>query len=301
MDISIVIPTYNRKKMLERCVASLIGQDYPKEGFEIIVVDDGGRDGTRDAVKRMNFSNLRYIALKHNSGPSAARNAGIAIARADVVAVVDDDYILGKDWAAGIMKIMEDQHDQSVIQCRITAAKSDNPYIMAWSIQVESMLKRNCYVSLEKQGKTFINLLGGAFVFRKEIITKCGGFDENLRVGEDKDLFYRLNGMGVRILYAPEIAVDCFPVSDFFSFFRQQFHYGRGMIYFNEKWKVRNNNIWIEVAPLSEFSLTALCKEHGLKGAWIRCLFYFKKLIFSCGHKFEKLARSPRCEKSRDS
>ncbi|MGA9584261.1 MAG: glycosyltransferase family 2 protein [Terracidiphilus sp.] len=97
MIFSIVTPTYNRRDLLCRLFDSLVAQDY--QGIEWIVVDDGGTDGTEDAVRGFQISasfTIRYLR-KQNGGKISACNAGLAVASGDLVSVIDDDdYFLPK-------------------------------------------------------------------------------------------------------------------------------------------------------------------------------------------------------------
>jgi len=77
LRFSIVIPTYNRKDTLRRCLAAATSQDYPD--YEVIVVDDASTDGTDEMVRR-EFPQVRYIRQEPNRGPAAARNRGIEAA-----------------------------------------------------------------------------------------------------------------------------------------------------------------------------------------------------------------------------
>ena len=86
MKVSVIIPTYNRKLSLIRCLNAL-----PKD-VEIIVVDDGGTDGTADIIHEVNHPDL-ILVRQSNSGPASARNAGISRATGDYLAFTDDDCV----------------------------------------------------------------------------------------------------------------------------------------------------------------------------------------------------------------
>lgn len=89
MRVSVVIPTWNRKDRLEEAVASVLAQTYAD--YEIVVVDDGSTDGTREWIRgRYPEDRLRYL-YQENRGSSAARNAGIGAARGDLLAFLDSD------------------------------------------------------------------------------------------------------------------------------------------------------------------------------------------------------------------
>lgn len=94
-EISVVIPTYNRRATLDLCLRALEQQEIAPERFEIVVVDDGSTDGTADLLAEAasrSGGRLRR-ARQPNAGPSAARNAGVALTRGALVLLLDDDII----------------------------------------------------------------------------------------------------------------------------------------------------------------------------------------------------------------
>src|SRR5882672_7659927 len=113
--ISIIVLTYDRKELLEDCIHSLLTQTYPREKLEIVVSDDGSRDGTRELAERMQtrHGNLKYVHQPHR-GIAAARNNGIVHATGDIVAIVADDYILDPSYASTIMQFF-DQHPAAMV------------------------------------------------------------------------------------------------------------------------------------------------------------------------------------------
>ena len=88
-DISVVLATYDRRATLPRAIASVLVQEDAH--FELIIVDDASRDGTRDYLATLGDPRIRVIIAERNGGPSAARNLGLAAARADIVAFLDSD------------------------------------------------------------------------------------------------------------------------------------------------------------------------------------------------------------------
>lgn len=95
IHISIIIPVYNAEKFIDRCIASCYRQDISTDNYEIIVVDDGSEDGSREKLNRWCESspNMRLV-LKPNGGLSSARNAGWACCRGEYVLFLDaDDYL----------------------------------------------------------------------------------------------------------------------------------------------------------------------------------------------------------------
>ena len=97
MFISVVIPTYNRRDILEKCLRSLEAQHSCSEidDYEVVVVDDGSTDGTPDWLRSsaVDFTRVRLIEQSHG-GPAEGRNRGVAHARGDVIVFIDSDLVV---------------------------------------------------------------------------------------------------------------------------------------------------------------------------------------------------------------
>src|SRR5436190_17595477 len=94
MSVTVVMATYNRRDNVGDAIESVLGQQYAD--FELIVVDDCSTDGTADIVDRYARQDDRIRAVHHtvNKGPAEARNAGLALARYDLIALHDDDDLM---------------------------------------------------------------------------------------------------------------------------------------------------------------------------------------------------------------
>lgn len=89
--VSVVLPTYNRAHLLSESIGSVLAQGY--SDFEILVVDDGSTDNTREVVAGIDDKRIRYVELTPNRGQASARNVGIKEAKADLIAFQDSDDI----------------------------------------------------------------------------------------------------------------------------------------------------------------------------------------------------------------
>lgn len=111
-DISVVVPTYRRPAMLERCLASILTQDFDPARFEIIVCDDGPDEATRASVERIALEHantgphVRYVAVTATQGPAGARNAGWRLSRANNIAFTDDDTQPDARWLSSGVKAL---------------------------------------------------------------------------------------------------------------------------------------------------------------------------------------------------
>lgn len=96
LTITTIVPTFNRREQLVRCLAALDAQTLPRDRYDVIVIDDGSTDGTGDTVAGLaSPQRLAYLS-QPNRGPAAARNLGISTARGDLVLFIGDDVIAGR-------------------------------------------------------------------------------------------------------------------------------------------------------------------------------------------------------------
>ena len=184
VDVSVIIPTYNRKNLLKRALHSVSNQTFVPQ--EIIVVDDGSSDGTKDWVLER-FPDVRYI-YQDNSGVSSARNSGIKEAIGSWIAFLDSD----DEWMSNKL-----EQQKGVI----------NSFQEAWlchtneiwirnGIRVNQMKKHQKY-----GGNVFENCLDicrispSSVLIKKEVFEMVGLFDESLKVCEDYDLWLRITAV----------------------------------------------------------------------------------------------------------
>ncbi len=99
MKFSIVIPTYNRAGLLEKCLSSILHQDYPKNKYEVIIINDGSIDSTEKIIKNFikKHKNIKYFKQK-NKGHAVARNLGFSKAKYKIIVSTDDDCSVDKYW-----------------------------------------------------------------------------------------------------------------------------------------------------------------------------------------------------------
>lgn len=97
-QVSVIIPTYNRRAVLEKALLALADQTLPADGYEVIVVDDGSTDGTGDMIRRLLVPYTLVYRRQERKGPAAARNHGLRLARAEMIVFIDSDIIVTPDF-----------------------------------------------------------------------------------------------------------------------------------------------------------------------------------------------------------
>ncbi|MBU1118725.1 glycosyltransferase family 2 protein [Patescibacteria group bacterium] len=190
--ISVVIGTFNREEKLTHVLHALENQSFPKNNFEVIVVDDGSTDNTAKQIQKIKKEtdlNLKYI-YQENGRAAKARNTGIKNASGEIIAFTDDDCLPSHYWIEMINRYFDDYPEIVGIEgCVVTSNKN---FLGTHSVQNTS-------------GDLYITC-NVAYV--KEIIEKAGFFDEGFTLmhREDSDFALRVKKIG-KIIFAPEVYV----------------------------------------------------------------------------------------------
>ena len=111
--ITVVLPVFNRAQVLPRAIESVLAQTFPD--FELIVVDDGSRDGTRELLARQSDRRVRVITVGRNRGACAARNRGIEEARGELLCSLDSDDIYLPDKLEVVSTLFGGRPDLDVL------------------------------------------------------------------------------------------------------------------------------------------------------------------------------------------
>lgn len=195
--ISIIIPTFNSAKVLQKCLESLTNQTIRSEGYEVIVVDDGSTDRTKDTVAKYP---VKYL-YQQNSGPAAARNHGAEQAQGEIVLFTDADCEPQPNWIEEMVKPMD---DPQVIGVK-GAYKTRQKELVARLVQIEyehkyERMKKFKYID-------FIDTYSAGY--RENIFLKYGGFDERYPKAsvEDQEFSFRLSHDGYKMVFNPEAVV----------------------------------------------------------------------------------------------
>lgn len=186
--VSVIIPTYNRAHFVREAIESVLRQTY--RDFEIIVVDDGSKDNTREVIEGLNNPQIRYI-YQENQGVSGAMNTGIMASRAEFITWVASDNVVFEEYLQKCVDFM-DQHPE-VGFCQIQAYPVDEKGRLMWWKK-----KRGSKISPVRRGKELVLALlfrgeVNADIIRRRCFEEVGLFDRSLRLGEDIDMWLRLS------------------------------------------------------------------------------------------------------------
>jgi glycosyltransferase involved in cell wall biosynthesis len=183
--VSSVIPTYNRAELVQRAIDSVLAQTRPVD--EIIVVDDGSSDGTRELLQARYGERIVY-RWQPNAGVSAARNAGMALARGRYIALLDSDDIWMPEKTARQLAYLEANPRIGMVVCDVAQADPEGRRIDVF--RRRDVLPRDGWVLAEVLANPA--LAPASAMFRREVFEDVGGFDPTLRTAEDLDFHLRV-------------------------------------------------------------------------------------------------------------
>jgi glycosyltransferase involved in cell wall biosynthesis len=186
--ISVIVPVYNEEKNIGLLLKRLLNLNFPKDKFEIIVVDNNSKDRTSEIVKEFQVT---YLCEKKQSS-YAARNKGIKKAKGNILAFIDGDCIPDKDWLKNVITHFINE-DVDIIAGNIILSINYSISLKLIDIyQLIAMGERQ--KNSEKEGRC----AGGNLIAKKEIFEKIGYFDERLISGGDGEWTKRAT-MGLRL------------------------------------------------------------------------------------------------------
>ena len=227
-SVSIVIPTYGRPGQLAQCLRSVARLDYPRDRFEVIVVDDGSPTPLDPVVAGFDRQVCLTLIRQENAGPSAARNAGSARACGDYLAFTDDDCQLDPGWLRALADVWAESPDCMAGGLTLNAADGISS---ATSQLIVDVVYR--HYNPDPAHARF--LASNNMALPARTLREIGGFDPYFRTSEDRDLCDRWIHQGYRIIYTPAAVVHHARPMNAVAFCRQHFHYGRGAERFSRR------------------------------------------------------------------
>lgn len=196
--ISVIIPAYNECKYIGRTVKSLLAQDYPKDRYEVIVVDNNSTDNTSEIAKELG---AKVILYKDKKGVSPTRQAGSLAATGEIIAGTDSDTKVPPNWLRLIAQDLSGDDFVGVTgPARTEGTWTQRAgYVFGFEVhRLVGILFRGVYFT------------GMNFALKKSVFDKIGGFRVELLSGEDLDLSIRAAKHG-KLLYDRRLTVTTLP------------------------------------------------------------------------------------------
>lgn len=220
--ISVIIPTYNAKRTIAACLASLLSLDYPD--YEVIFVDDGSTDGTPDSCE--SSAGVRVIRLD-KGGPSRARNVGVKASRGEIAAFTDSDCIAPRNWLTELASGFDDPRIAGVGGDQKSPDDESD-----FGRAVQDFFKKIGFLTeYIKTGDTLAETLHNPScnsAYRKTVLEEAGGFDEAQFPGEDIELDLKIRRLGYSLVYNPRAVVAHYRPGSHSGVARMMWRYGWG-------------------------------------------------------------------------
>ena len=221
--VSISIVTYNNDKIIKKCLQNIF-KNINKTDFELIIVDNNSSDNTISIIEK-DFKNIKLIKNNRNIGFGAAHNIAIKLGRGKYHLVLNPDIIFTENSIEKLVNFMEENHDVGLISPKIVSPDGTIQYLCKRSPCVFDLCirrftpgfiqkifkKRIDFFEMKDTGYNKIMdvcyLSGSFMLFRKSVLEKIGGFDENFFMySEDADITHRIGEIS-RTLFYPYTSV----------------------------------------------------------------------------------------------
>lgn len=278
-QVSVTIATYNAQEWMEKCLNSLFAQTYPQDLIEVVVVDDGSKDRTREILQGLAGShrNLK-ITLQENQGTAAAHTTGLKNCSGKYIFVLSHDCYAEPNWVESAVEVFEEEPYVGIVQGKVkTTREVTEPYAH--------------YVEFDKFNRSFATV---AIAYRARDLDLAGRYylSELCRYGDDAELAYRMLKRGAKAVFLEQLTArhevvpepfwksikECWGRQKFCLLFKLHPQM-RSFLHFNFLWGSEERYLHVLFWPLLMFLAGAAYfydREIGLK--WLHLLL--EEIVF---------------------
>jgi cellulose synthase/poly-beta-1,6-N-acetylglucosamine synthase-like glycosyltransferase len=225
---SVIVPTYEQPAELSGCLAALSGLDYPREQFEVIVVNDGGRPIDGAVAPFLAQMNVTHFTQKH-AGPGAARNAGVQRSQSKYLASTDDDCRPDRAWLTELERHLG-ADESALVGGRVINKLVDNLWSAASQLLVTYLYD---YYNADRGHASFFT--SNNIAMTRDAFLTIAGFNSQYRcTAEDREFCDRWTHAGRRMLYTETALIRHSHQLTLRSFWRQHFRYGQGALHYRQ-------------------------------------------------------------------
>lgn len=284
---SVIVPTYNRPRQLDSCLNALTRLDYPRDRFEVIVIDDASEIRLDPIVSPYRKKIDVALITQPHSGPAMARNRGAARAKGQYLAFTDDDCEPSPDWIKALSARFGGMSEQ-IVGGRTLNWLAGNAYATVTQMVTDYVIHHSSFDLSQKRFFPSNNLAIPADCFHR-----VGGFNTDFPfgAGEDRELSQRLIDHQLPLVYAPEVIVYHSHRFTLSTFLRRHFDYGRGSFQFHQICaRRRNQRIMLESKRFYlNLLLLPLSKGRGIRTMLFGALVALSQAANAAGYSWERL------------
>lgn len=240
MYLTVVIPVRNEEECICQTLEALVRQEYPKERYELIVIDGRSTDGTRSATERFMREHPEVqIYLLDNPGQlsSRARNIGVRAAQGCLIAVIDGHVYTPNGKLFRAMERFKETHHALCLArpapLRMPAREEGMPFWIALARESWLGHSRKSYIYSDHEG--WCDPVSSGFAYDRRVFDRVGYFDESFDAAEDVEFHYRLRQAGIEAFTSPDLTIYSYPRTTLRGLFRQMVRYGIGRARFLRK------------------------------------------------------------------
>jgi GT2 family glycosyltransferase len=287
-QFSVVVPTYERPAQLSACVRALSRLDYPRDRFEVLIVDDASARPPHDVVESLGGSlDVKLVGRAENAGPAAARNLGAGRARGEFLAFTDDDCEPERGWLRAFAARFEDAPAR-VVGGRTVNALEDNPCSETSQLIIDVV-----YAHFNRDSADARFFASNNFAVHAESFREAGGFDETFRTSEDREFCARWRSRGLGMTYEPRAVVRHSHGLAPGSLWRQHFGYGRGALRFHRAREAQGDGRFKPDADFyTKLLRAALSRTPKTKAARLTALLLWSQAANAAGFFYEKFRQT---------
>lgn len=194
--VSVIAPAHDNAEEVERFLAALAAQTAPAGLFEVIVADDHSSDSTAEVVERHPIA--RLVRLTERGGSYVARNAGLAVARGELLAFVDSDCVPDPDWVLNGIAALE-RTAADIVAGHLLVPIGDRPTL-------GTLFEAGRYYDQSRYASNGYSATGNLWT-RRSVIDRFGPFNDRLTTGGDKEFGVRVSSSGGTVAYAADVVV----------------------------------------------------------------------------------------------
>lgn len=216
---SVIVPFWNARPYVQRCIESLLGQSLPQGDYELLFVDNNSTDGCDQIVAA--FPSVRLLR-EAKQGAYAARNRGLAAARGEILVFTDPDCVVDKYWLERILGVMRDPAIGITVGYRCAAG--ENPWL---SLIDKYEAQKAAFMASSPSAELKFGYTNNMAV-RRHIVEQVGPFEEVSRGGDTLFVQRAIDAFGIGIFrYCPEIQVCHLEMTKLADYYRKCAIYGR--------------------------------------------------------------------------
>src|SRR5438552_9684187 len=202
--VSLIVLNWNGRRHLEACLTSLEALDYPHDRLEIILCDNGSKDGSADYV-RDRFPHIRLVALDQNYGFAEGNNRAVQQASGEWIGFLNNDMRVNPDWLTKMLAPLDEQPQIACLGSKIMNWDGSAIDFIGGGVNFEGhgfQVDHGRKTSTHDQSRRVLFACGGAMLIRHNVYREVGGFDNDyFAFFEDVDLGWRMNLLGYDVWY----------------------------------------------------------------------------------------------------